>query len=435
MAWASRPGLAHGWTSIARLARAELAPFLCHPPWYAPPTVTESDLQALERFVIENDELLDLEESIGRFNVFDALGVARAEIKHSNFLAWLLNPAESHGLGDLFLRAVLMDILKKTPLGLRPMNPLELDGAELRGVDIRREWRQVDLVIACDEPNFVIAIEHKIDSGEHGGQLSQYGDRVRAEWPDKRCLKVFLTISGDEASEEDWVAYSYADIHRVLTRVRRTAAGSLGGDVEVFLGHYLNLIGSRMMSNKEIDRLCKHIFINHRRAIELIVERMGTPASAMIASIETWMRGRTAEWTIVGSRSNRLWFLPTSWVGTLCAPDGTCLPLIPAKWYMEAHARETSLHVRVGVGPGDDAASRRSMIETLREDSELGLAVQRKQITDRWTRVLARSVLSWDEDEEPSEAQVTAAMDKYLAEIAPRLRKIPAAVSALSPQG
>jgi hypothetical protein len=34
----------------------------------------QTDLQALERFVAENDELLKLETKIGRFNIFDALG-------------------------------------------------------------------------------------------------------------------------------------------------------------------------------------------------------------------------------------------------------------------------------------------------------------------------------------------------------------------------
>jgi len=70
---------------------------------------------ALERFVVENEDLLALEERIGRFNIFDALGVVRAEIRHSNFLAWLLDPLESHGQGALFLKALLMDLLRHTP--------------------------------------------------------------------------------------------------------------------------------------------------------------------------------------------------------------------------------------------------------------------------------------------------------------------------------
>jgi hypothetical protein len=59
----------------------------------------KSELEALERFVVENDDLLELEATIGRFNIFDALRIDRAEIRHSNFLAWLLTPSESHGQG------------------------------------------------------------------------------------------------------------------------------------------------------------------------------------------------------------------------------------------------------------------------------------------------------------------------------------------------
>jgi hypothetical protein len=49
-------------------------------------TDTVADLAALERFVVENDDLLQLESLIGRFNIFDALGITHREISHSNFL-------------------------------------------------------------------------------------------------------------------------------------------------------------------------------------------------------------------------------------------------------------------------------------------------------------------------------------------------------------
>src|SRR5438093_10084008 len=118
-------------------------------------------LEALERFVVENDDLLQLESHIGRFNIFDALGITRVEIRHSNFLAYILDPAESHGQGQVFLKAVLMDLLKDAPANRRPFSPIELDGTDLRGVVIKREWEQIDLLISCQLPPFVIAIENK----------------------------------------------------------------------------------------------------------------------------------------------------------------------------------------------------------------------------------------------------------------------------------
>src|SRR5437763_158985 len=89
--------------------------------------------KALERFVIENDDLLTLESRIGTFNIFDALRIAHVEIRHSNFLAFILDPAESHRQGLLFLKAILIDLLKNCPAELRPLSPIDLDGAELRG--------------------------------------------------------------------------------------------------------------------------------------------------------------------------------------------------------------------------------------------------------------------------------------------------------------
>ena len=57
------------------------------------------------------DALRKFEKQFGlrnRFNLFEAVNMVRQEIRHSSFLAFLLNPAESHGLGDRFLRAILI---------------------------------------------------------------------------------------------------------------------------------------------------------------------------------------------------------------------------------------------------------------------------------------------------------------------------------------
>src|SRR2546427_5053598 len=188
-------------------------------------------LEALERFVVENDDLLQLESHIGRFNIFDALGITRVEIRHSNFLAFILDPAESHGQGQLFLKAVLMDLLKRAAPATRPLSPIELDGTDLRGIEIKREWKNIDLLITCQEPPFVVAIENKVDSHDHSNQLNRYSNIVKR--PRLKPLYVYLTPDGDEPfqeTEEAWLPYKYADIHGVLSRVRDTYQSSIGKD-------------------------------------------------------------------------------------------------------------------------------------------------------------------------------------------------------------
>jgi len=44
-------------------------------------------------------------------NIFEAAGLYRQEIRHSNFLAFLLNPQQNHGLDDAFLKKLIQKIV------------------------------------------------------------------------------------------------------------------------------------------------------------------------------------------------------------------------------------------------------------------------------------------------------------------------------------
>ena len=75
------------------------------------PTSPDIDVEterALTQLVMNCPELTELEALLSRFNIFRVLRAAHHEIRHSNMLAWLLTPDESHGLGDRFFRRWLM---------------------------------------------------------------------------------------------------------------------------------------------------------------------------------------------------------------------------------------------------------------------------------------------------------------------------------------
>ncbi|MCH8345050.1 MAG: PD-(D/E)XK nuclease family protein [Planctomycetes bacterium] len=394
---------------------------------------SEEALRALERFVVENDDLLALEERIGRFNIFDALGVARAEIRHSNFLAWLLDPAESHGQGALFLKAILMDLLAQTPPELRPFSPVQLDGAELRGVDIRREWKKLDILITCEEPKFVIAIENKIDSGEHGKQLSRYEEAVNQGFGDRPKQFVYLTIDGDEPSEEKWVPYTYGDIHRVLTRVRNTHSQAIGDDVLVFQDHYLRLIGSRFMDDPKIDELCQRIYGNHRQAIELIVERIKSPIAELVTEMAELIR-KDERWRLINYTSKNVIFMPAQWLDLL--------PPIAARSKFGEHAwvvlrfdfSNKGCHFGVSVWPTTNRELRRAVIKELISDPDkFGCRVHGK-LTDQWTRLHKSVVARWNEGDEPDFEKVIAKVQKRLDEAERRLAGVPEALQPIFEQ-
>ena len=86
-----------------------------------------SDREALEKLVTDNDELEKLEAIIGCFNIFEAVGVVKQELRHSDFLAFLLDPQQPHGFGSSFLRRFLQRVVRAHGHSKTPVSVVDLD--------------------------------------------------------------------------------------------------------------------------------------------------------------------------------------------------------------------------------------------------------------------------------------------------------------------
>ncbi len=390
-------------------------------------------LAALERFVVDNDDLLALESLIGGFNIFDALNIARVEIRHSNFLAFILDPAESHGQGQLFLKAVLMDLLKAAPAEKRPLSPIDLDGTDLSGVEVRREWGNIDLLITCQQPPFVIAIENKIGSQEHSDQLTRYEATIRTHYPDARPMFVYLTPNSDEPSEDTWVTYRYSDIYRVLTRVRTTHHSAIGEDVLIFLDHYLSLIGARFMNDTRIDQLCQRIYKNHRHALDLIFERIGSSKSGVLAEAEAVLR-EDPRWHVFYRAANVIDFVPKAWLEWLPPVGLDDQKDDPRSWLIfRLDLGDGKLDYYVEVRRMADLTKRRQIIDKLiAEGPKFGFRHSGREVKDNYTRISGRErILKWDEDHEPEADSIRIAVKKKLDEVFPKIEGVPLVLKPL----
>lgn len=395
-------------------------------------TNTLTDLQALEQFVVENDELLQLEERIGRFNIFDALRIVDAEIRHSNFLAWLLDPNESHGQGPLFLKAILMDLLSHSPPELRPkgLSPVLVDGAELRGVDIRREWRNIDILIVCKAPAFVIAIENKVKAGKNN-PFEKYEKRVREAFPDSPSMFVLLTVDGSELEELEWAPYSYENIHHVLSRIRKANAASIGDDVLAFLDHYIRLIGSRFMEDANIDELCRTIYKNHRQAIDLIVEHTVVGRSEALSAIEDHIRSDKKRWVFLNSTTREIAVLPKAWYDVMPG-IGSRPRKDPKAWlWWNVWCYNGSCTWRLCCGIVKNEKLRERIVEVLTDPkSGFGLKPRKKVLSPGWNSLGRRNIEKWDE-EEPDPAALIAKLDKVLEKVDREMAGVPKAIKSV----
>ena len=142
--------------------------------------------------LVKDPKLEELSLSLHTPNFFSILNATKAEIKHSNFLAWLMSPNESHNLNTIFLKWFLKDILSSDKVDWA--NEFSIESFNLHNVKVYREWHNIDILIKHEE--FVIAIENKVDSSEHSRQLKRYTDIINDSFPDLKKAFVFLTIDG-----------------------------------------------------------------------------------------------------------------------------------------------------------------------------------------------------------------------------------------------
>jgi hypothetical protein len=233
----------------------------------------------LEQFVVNNADLERLESLLNQFNIFEAVGMVRQEIRHSRFLAFLLNPNASHHLGDIFLKTFLKRLLLEA--NNATVSPIEIDVAPLTDTEVRREWKNKDLLLVSPGSKLVCAIENKVDSGEHSNQLQRYRDIVQKEFADYRQIFVFLTPQGSlpssEAEQAYWSVYSYDKIAAAIEAVCDRHRATLQPEVCALMQHYSTLINRHLMEDSDIAKLCRDIYLKHQAAIDLIYQHRPDP--------------------------------------------------------------------------------------------------------------------------------------------------------------
>lgn len=230
-----------------------------------------NDYNLLESLVIDNSDLSLLESKLSSFNIFEAVGITRQEIRHSYFLSFLLNPSESHYFGDLFLKKFLISSLLsfENP----PFSAISVDVANLEDVEVKREYKNIDILIYSSNEKIVVAIENKVDSSEHSNQLNRYKKIIESDFYDYRKLLIYLTKEGELASDyTNWNSLSYEAIARCLDDICIQHAAKINDDVHSLINHYSTLIKRHIMSNSEIAQLCRKIYKQHKYALDLIYE-------------------------------------------------------------------------------------------------------------------------------------------------------------------
>ena len=166
----------------------------------------ESDLRNLiddSRFRAYHRDLVEPRE----FNTFDVLRYANYEIRHSNMLAWLLRPADTHGIGPRFLKWFVNHVNARLASG--DMERLPETSFEAANVDVWRERDRVDITIRFTREKCLIAVENKTESASSGhlAQVMGYDRTLRGKHKNHTVTNVLLTASPDGSVKFPRVAH------------------------------------------------------------------------------------------------------------------------------------------------------------------------------------------------------------------------------------
>ena len=176
------------------------------------------------------------------FNTFDVLRYADYEIRHSNVLAWLLQPAETHGINGRFLKWFVCHV--NAQIKAANGTPLPTDNLEAANVSVERELDYVDITIFFKKEQCLVAIENKTGpaSSGHFNQVRGYEETLRGKYKNHTLKSVLLTTLPMESGDSsDIVQVGWKSVHEAIGSLQKDGKFPPGG-VETFVQQYLELL-------------------------------------------------------------------------------------------------------------------------------------------------------------------------------------------------
>jgi hypothetical protein len=177
------------------------------------------------------------------FSFMRVFGLENEEIVHSSFLAWLLDPLESHGLSSCFAERLLSAVASRS-------KGSDLSNLDFSKLKVERERSgdesRFDIRVYDSAGNFQCVFENKIWSGEGSDQTNRlYRDFHNVSYPQE--LFVFLALDQKAKPENPhFTCLSYTEVLLILKDLLATAEG----DTRFLIKHYSNTLERLIMSDK-----------------------------------------------------------------------------------------------------------------------------------------------------------------------------------------
>jgi hypothetical protein len=201
-----------------------------------------------------------LKNKFNTVNIFEVLKVESSENRNTDIMAWLLNPSGTHGCGNFFVRKLL-------PVIFPSVRYFDFDCSFQinRELFLKADGR-IDLIL--DGGNQIFAIENKIFTVDHGGQLGKYRKHLDERFKGYNIHYCYLTLRGDAPREKSeqrfWNICGHDSLIRELKNNEHLWRESPGrGIIDDYIlnmernllrvGEELDISEAIMRDNKDLD--------------------------------------------------------------------------------------------------------------------------------------------------------------------------------------
>lgn len=220
--------------------------------------------------LLKDEDFDKLDLGLKNPNIFQILRISKNEIRHSNFLSWLLDPNQSHKLGDMFLKRFLRQVFSSEKFS--NIDQVDVEGIDLSKAQILREWKNIDVLIILKD--VVVCVENKVLSKEHSNQLKRYKEIIELNFPKHTKTYVYLTPYGidSESDTDKYEPISFQFIIDTLERILSVYGDSLNLQVKNYIQDYITIVKRELMGTDKLTELSKKIYHNHKELFDFISE-------------------------------------------------------------------------------------------------------------------------------------------------------------------
>jgi len=242
--------------------------------------------------LILDDDFTNMQSLVNEeINLMSILNIAHRELQHSNLLGWLFSPNETHGLDDFFIKEFIKLYFKENEyqdLGNdnSKLSVFDFVNMNFDDVEIRREHKNIDILILSKSNGLCILIENKIYAKEGKGQLTKYRNYVEDEFSEyKHKIFIYLSLFEQEISEKErdnYVLLTYEHIKKLIKLVLDRQTLGINNNTRFVLEQYLQTLKSLMNENEKIEQLAKDLYKKYKPAFDLVFKYAAPSQSTLV---------------------------------------------------------------------------------------------------------------------------------------------------------